>query len=113
MEKIVELGMLYDFYGELLTTYQRSIMEDYVYHNLSLAEIAEERQSSRQAVHDLLGRCERSLRKYEAKLKLVARFMLVREKIEELSRLAAEGDSGDSKLTKRVNEICAEILEEL
>ena len=42
MEKIVEQGLLYDFYGELLTEHQKKIYEDVVYHDLSLAEIASE-----------------------------------------------------------------------
>jgi len=37
MEKIVEQGLLYDFYGELLTEHQKKIYEDVVYHDLSLA----------------------------------------------------------------------------
>ena len=52
MEKIVQQGMLYDFYGELLTEHQKQIYESYVYENLSLSEIAEEEGVSRQAVHD-------------------------------------------------------------
>lgn len=43
MEKIVEQGMLYDFYGELLTEHQRKIYEDVVLNDMSLSEIAEER----------------------------------------------------------------------
>ena len=42
MEKIVEQGMLYDFYGELLTEHQRKIYEDVVLNDMSLSEIAEE-----------------------------------------------------------------------
>ena len=41
MEKIVEQGMLYDFYGELLTEHQRKIYEDVVLNDMSLSEIAE------------------------------------------------------------------------
>ena len=37
MEKIVEQGLLYDFYGELLTEHQRRIYEDVVFGDLSPA----------------------------------------------------------------------------
>ena len=42
MEKIVEQGLLYDFYGELLTDHQRHVYEDVVFNDMSLSEIAEE-----------------------------------------------------------------------
>ncbi len=42
MEKIVEQGLLYDFYGELLTDHQRSVYEDVVFNDLSPSEIAQE-----------------------------------------------------------------------
>ena len=38
MEKIVEQGLLYDFYGELLTGHQQEIYESVVYENLSLGD---------------------------------------------------------------------------
>ena len=72
MEKIVEQGLLYDFYGELLTKHQQRIYESVVYENLSLGEIAEAEGVSRQAVHDIVKRCDRTLLGYEEKLKLVA-----------------------------------------
>ena len=49
MEKIVEQGLLYDFYGELLTEHQRRVYEDVVFNDMSLSEIAEEQGISRQA----------------------------------------------------------------
>ena len=113
MEKIVEQGLLYDFYGELLTDHQKKIYEDFVYHDLSLSEIAEEYQISRQGVHDVIRRCDKSLEKYEEKLKLVARFMRIREKTEELNHLTGGVLIDKEKLTERVNEISAEILAEL
>ena len=54
MEKIVRQGLLYDFYGELLTEHQRRIYEDVVCNDLSLSEIAQEQGITRQGVHDLI-----------------------------------------------------------
>ena len=67
MEKIVEQGLLYDFYGELLTEHQRHIYEDVVFNDMSLSEIAEEQEMSRQGVHDLVKRCDRILGGYRGK----------------------------------------------
>ena len=61
MERIVERGLLYDFYGELLTEHQRRIYEDAVFNDLSPSEIAAEQGISRQGVHDLIRRCDRIL----------------------------------------------------
>ena len=41
MEKIVEQGLLYDFYGDLLTEHQRAVYEDAVYNDMSLSELAD------------------------------------------------------------------------
>ena len=48
MEKIARQGLLYDFYGALLTEHQRQVYEDVVLYDLSLSEIAEEQGISRQ-----------------------------------------------------------------
>ena len=88
MEKIVEQGLLFDFYGELLTEHQRRIYEDMVLNDLSPSEIAKEQGISRQSVHDLKKRCDKILEEYEAKLQLVAKFMKIRDMIRELDDLA-------------------------
>ena len=66
MEKIVEQGLLYDFYGELLNEHQRRIYEDAVMNDMSLSEIAQEAGISRQGVHDLIKRCDKTLEDYES-----------------------------------------------
>lgn len=79
MEKIVWQGLLYDFYGELLTKHQRQIYEDVVFNDLSLSEIAQEQGITRQGVHDLVKRCDRILEGYEGKLRLVEKFQQTKE----------------------------------
>lgn len=117
MEKIVEQGLLYDFYGELLTEHQRQIYEGIVYENLSLGEIATEQGISRQGVHDIVKRCDKALMGYENKLKLIERFMKIKERIQEIDRLSElyENEEIDDKSSycKKVRQLSAEILEEL
>ncbi len=88
MEKIVEHGLLYDFYGELLTEHQRRIYEDAVYRDMSVTEIADLQGISRQGVHDLLKRCDRILTQYEERLGLVKKFGRIREKVRRIDALA-------------------------
>ena len=117
MEKIVEQGLLYDFYGELLTRHQQEIYESVVYENLSLGEIAEAQGISRQAVHDIVKRCDKTLLGYEEKLKLVARFESIKEKISQIDQLSAQYESGEladpSSFGSQIRELSSRIMQEL
>ena len=104
MEKIVEQGILYDFYGELLTEHQRQIYEDAVFNDMSLSELASDYGISRQGIHDLLKRCDKMLLSYESKLHLVERFETIKEKIRQINETEDIG---------QVRKLSAEILEEL
>ena len=79
MEDRVEISLLMDLYGALLTEKQYSIMDLYYNEDLSLAEIAELNQTSRQAIHDLIKRCYKQFLTYEGKLRLLKK-SLEREK---------------------------------
>ena len=74
IEKMAEIGMLYDSYGELLPEKQRKIFGLYYEDNYSLAEIGAEVGITRQGAYDFLRRGETRLNEYEAKLGLVKRF---------------------------------------
>jgi predicted DNA-binding protein YlxM (UPF0122 family) len=117
MEKIVEQGLLYDFYGELLTGHQQEIYESVVYENLSLGEIAEAKGISRQAVHDIVKRCDKILLGYEEKLKLVERFTNIKEKIEQINRLSEQYENGELESPvsygSQIRELSARIMQEL
>jgi len=111
MEKIVEQGLLYDFYGELLTEHQRKIYEDAVYHDLYLSEIAEMQGISRQGVHDLVRRCDRILEDYEEKLHMVKRFYEMKEKIRQVDALAEESSLALEQVRKELKKLAVEMTE--
>lgn len=111
MKELLEQTLLYDFYGELLTKHQKEIYEQFVLEDLSLSEIAENAGISRQGVHDLVKRCNKTLEGYEAKLHLVEKFLTIRKKVKSLdSLLEQESENG---LAQDVRKIAREILEEL
>ena len=113
MERIVEQGLLYDFYGELLTEHQKKIYEDVVYNDLSLSEIAQENGISRQGVHDMVRRCNHMLTEYENKLHLVERFLKIRSGVDEMKHLSENTELTKEEILGRVNRLCCEILKEL
>lgn len=65
MEKRVYLNLLYDYYKDLFTIKQQEYFEDYYYNNLSLGEIAENNNVSRNAVHNQLKIVENKLNEFE------------------------------------------------
>lgn len=75
MEKNMELSLLLDFYGELLSEKVRRATELYYNDDLSLSEVAEDMGITRQGVRDLIKRAEGNLYGYEQKLGLYKRFL--------------------------------------
>ena len=112
MEKIVRQGILYDFYGELLTEHQRQIYEEVVFHDLALSEIAQEQGISRQGVHDLVRRCDKILQGYEDKLHLVEKFQITKDMAGEIRAfLDRYQECGDTSLLTRAKETAEKIAE--
>ena len=72
LEKTNRVNLLFDFYSPLLKDRQRQFLSMYYRDDLSLGEIAELMEVSRQAVYDQLKRAEQALEQYEEKLKLLA-----------------------------------------
>jgi predicted DNA-binding protein YlxM (UPF0122 family) len=113
VEKIVEQSLLYDFYGELLTEHQQKIYEAALFEDYSLSEIAEEAGISRQGVHDLLRRCDKQLRAYEAKLHLVERFTRMREDVQSIMELAGTAEDECADKLAEIRGIAGRLMEEL
>ena len=104
IEKLELRGMLYDFYGELLTHHQKKIYEDAIVNDLSLSEIANEQGISRQGVHDIIKRCDKALAEYEEKLHLVEKFARIKHMISQINLLTDD---------VRIRQLSNEIIEEL
>ncbi|MCR5118526.1 MAG: YlxM family DNA-binding protein [Lachnospiraceae bacterium] len=115
MEKIVEQGLLYDFYGPLLTEHQQEIYEACIYEDLSLAEAAERFEISRQGVHDLVKRCDKILKGYEEKLGLINRFNETNTGLEEIKCLIEKNKAADgsTRLTEKESNRVLEILNKI
>ena len=71
LEKVNRMNELYDTYQELLTSKQKVYFELYYQDDLSLSEIAEQFEVSRNAVFDNIKRTGKLLEDYEDKLQLL------------------------------------------
>lgn len=88
MANNVEITILFDFYGEMLTEKQRDFLSFYYNDDLSLSEIAENEGITRQGVRDAIKRAEVQLYDMESKLKFAARFAEIRGKLNEIIECA-------------------------
>ncbi|MCM0648699.1 putative DNA-binding protein [Clostridium swellfunianum] len=115
MEERVEISLLLDFYGSLLTDKQRDIMTMYYNEDLSLAEIAELNNTSRQAIHDTIKRCQRLLLDYENKLQIMTKnFILSDIKKKLLIKCSFLKDKiSDSEIKTHIEYIEKDIIENL
>lgn len=96
MNKRDYLIVLYDYYCELFNEKQRTYFEDYYFNNLSLGEISENLDISRNAVHKVLKNIEEKLLFYEDKIELY-------KKTEKIKKLINE--TKDEKIKEKLKEL--------
>ena len=111
MEKKVEVSLLCQIYGKLLTEKQFNYINDYYNNDLSLTEIAENNNITRQAVLDNIKKGENKLFEFEEKLsfmeKTIKQEKLLQEVLTELSKI--EDTSSDKKIEKILNHVRKEL----
>lgn len=113
MDRILERTLLYDFYGELLKEHAKSIYEDALLNDLSLSEIATDRGITRQAVHDVIKRCNIQLEGYENKLHLVEKFEKTKEKVEKIHAITRDyRTTKNPSLLDEITTLSEEILKD-
>lgn len=111
MEKNVKVSMLCQIYGNLLTKKQLSILEYYYNQDLSLSEIAENKNITRQAVRDIIKKGESKLFELEEKLGIMKRMFKQEEKIaiilSELTKIQEK--SSDKQIAKILTHVKKEL----
>ena len=100
LERVIYINNLFQLYGKLLSDTQQEIILDYYEYNLSLSEIAENRNISRAAVDDALKKGVKKLEKYEEDLKFYQRNEDIKSLINKLK---------ENNLTDEEKEIIKEI----
>lgn len=111
----LQMTLLFDYYGELLTDRQRMCFDLRHNQDLSLAEIAQELNVSRQGVHDNLSRAEALLMNMEEKTGCVRRDLQCRKAAREIIRIAeklADHENQDvSALARQILSVAGELEE--
>ena len=112
MAKNLEISLLLDFYGDMLTEKQRDVVELYYNEDLSLSEIAAHSGITRQGVRDSIKRAESVLLDLEERLGLARKFRQIQDGLDQIIRNAKQiGDySSRSGISKEISERSAEIV---
>lgn len=111
----LEMTLLFDYYGGMLTEKQRQCFDMRYNQDLSLGEIAEDMGVSRQAVCDNLTRTEALLRKMEANVGFVSKDLKLRKVLEDIKKSALQlSDHSDINVSRTASHVlhCLKELEE-
>lgn len=81
IEKTILFGNLFDLYGKLLSNSQQKVMNEYYIDNLTLSEIAENNNISRQAVYDCVQKAQAKLLEFEEKVGAEKKISLLEKRI--------------------------------
>ena len=111
MDKHIEISILWQIYGKLLTEKQYKVLNDYYNEDLSLSEIAEINNISRQGVRDIIKKGEAKLFEYEEKLEIMKKTQENEKTLQliflQLSKLSEI--SSDKKAQKILDEVQKEL----
>jgi len=107
MEKHIKGAYLLDIYEKLLTEKQAFAMNLFYNEDLSMSEIADELNVSRQAAFDLIKRTQKILEDYDEKLGLLDKYLRCTEILDEIDDVISDSSSGDKvrELTEKIRNI--------
>ena len=112
MEKNVEISVLCQLYGKALTEKQYEVLNDYYNNDLSLSEIAENNNITRQAVRDIIKKGENKLYELEENISLMKKVLeeekivsKIEEELNEIKKLT----SSNKEVTKKIDNVEKEL----
>ena len=105
LNKKLQMCMLVDFYGNLLTDKQKNIFSSYWEKDYSLYEVAEQFGITRQAVHDCLNKAEAILLNIEQKCGFVKKYQENKTELQQVINSLNLADSNQATLASQLTEI--------
>jgi len=111
-EETLYMSIMFDFFGEMLTDKQREYFDLYHNEDLSLSEIAERAGITRQGVHDILSRAEKTLLGIDSKTGITGRWLRLRSELDHaelLSREIINLSTGDAHLSNVAHELAGRL----
>ena len=111
MDSFLELSLLYEYYGSMLTETQQEICDLYYNQNLTLTEIAEDVGITKQGVSDALKKSEKLLYNYEKNLHIKEKNNRLGDLVQKIitltndSAISSETKGEIQSLTNQINEL--------
>lgn len=112
MEKNVEISVLCQLYGKVLTEKQYEVLNDYYNNDLSLSEIAENNNITRQAVRDIIKKSENKLYELEKSISLMKKILNEEKIVTKINNQLNEIEnltSSDKKVKSKIQNIRKEL----
>jgi len=109
MNKNLNINILLDVYGSLLTDRQRVTLELYYGEDFSLGEISDETGVTRQGVMNCIHKGEKKLCEFETKLGLVRKFQDLTSDIDKLEGLVLQADMQNRPILAQIDELIVEM----
>lgn len=106
LEDYVRLNQLYDLYGLLLTERQRNVLRLHVCEDLSLYEISQRLNISRQAVSDALNNARTRLEDYEQRLSLLSKSQSAHNIFLKLEEACKSSEYNSALINELLDELC-------
>lgn len=106
MEKLVEVASLFDTYGRLLNDKQRDVINCYYNEDLSLSEIAQNNNKSKQAISDMISRSVDKLFEFENELSLLKKKKSLKKDLSSLRELI---ESSNKEAINKIDELINKI----
>lgn len=118
MENVLRISLLLDFYSQLITERQYSILDMHYNNDYSLGEIAEYLNISRQGVYDNIKRGKALLNTLEEKLGLARKYIEQKQKLENILKMLksldiAKMDVADKEKIKHIEDGVKQLIDNL
>ena len=107
MEKIVKVAQLFDIYGPLLNEKQRDVINCYYNEDLSLQEIADNNNKSKQAISDMMTRSVDKLFEFEDELSLLEKQQQLKDALISIRELM------ESSNYEQASEMITQVIENI